>query len=829
MNNNNLGRVAVRTSSRKRVSTPLDSDVNATAKIGEVMPFLCRELIPNSKLDVRTRSLIRLLPLVSPTYGKLKLNLRHYFVGLTDLSLNFSAMMAEQSVARGKYLFQPDSMPYIEKQFLSQLCLIGSHITMYRMFGSSNDTKDSSEARRYIVPIVYDGTSRAYVPNMALVGDLVQWFSSSSFGNFTPSSEPDVLAEQLADNQFYKQSMPQAWRDCWNGYDGPALNIAKLQYAGEFGGPSNNDLEFWIPIENKYWWTLFVPQVALEEGHPFPEYIDISDVKLDSGRDFVLSVRQKGGFLANGAANIAVRTSNFGQRLFNILIGCGAGFDTSDSSTTYTLMPIFAFYKAYWESFGLELYRHWESSEVYRMMHFYDDFGLSNFTRNLANSCRIKQGGTVSDPDITESFVEWFCNFVVDLGTAFYTEEQDFTSAHTKTATVTPSTTNSASSLPYEAVNAPSQGSRVNMTSPSTQSEPTEVNPTSGQPYIVGSFSQLDIETLKRLYKVVNRNTIAGQRIADLLRVQGLGAYVDSCKSRYIGEYEVPIEIDEVTATSDAYDSLGEAKTLLGEQGAKGVGFGVSKFFKTGSVREYGYYFILASVVPESGYVNQTSAHMLNKRKSDFYQPEYDGLGMELNSEELTITGVQTYADVMGDKLGTRSFGMLPRYSRHKVQTNKALGGFALPSLREDFKHYYLDKEIAVGERYVSYVTTVLPDHQGTPYNSYWVEKLVKVERLPTASPLWRYIGRYPWLEQFVRIFAYTGDSRRRLPVYFNSLDSVNGRPNLFDFVFRDSPFFIVQNRLVMRESAPWLKITDSFETKEDGNVGSTDVSIGKA
>ena len=827
MNNNNLGRVAVRTSARKRVSTPLDCDVNATAKIGEVMPFLCRELIPNSNLNVRTRSLIRLLPLVSPTYGKLKLNLRHYFVGLTDLSLNFTAMMAEQSVARGKYLFQPDSMPYIEKQFLSQLCLIGSHITLYRMFNSSNDTTNAAEARRYIVPIQWDGTK--YAPNMVLMGDLVTWFSSSSFGNFTP--EPltsDALLAQLSDNQFYKQSMPQAWRSCWNGYDGPALNIAKLQYAGEFGGSSNNDLEFWIPIENKYWWTLFVPQVTEEKGRPFPEYIDISDVKLDSGRDFVLSVRQKGGTLQNGVANIAVRTSNFGQRLFNIFVGCGAGFDTSDSATFYSLMPIFAFYKAYWESFGLELYRHWESSEVYRMMHFFDDFNLSNFTRNLAYSCRLKQGGVQQDPDVTENFVEWFCNFIVDLGSAFYTEEQDFTSAHTKTAAVTPNTTNSVESRPYQAVNAPSAGSRVNL-SGTSGSEPDAVQPTSGMPYINSTFSQLDIETLKRLYKVVNRNTIAGQRIADLLRVQGLGAYVDSCKSRFVGEYEVPIEIDEVTATSDAYDSQGDAKTLLGEQGAKGVGFGVSKSFKTGKVREYGYYFILASVVPESGYVNQTSAHMLNRRKSDFYQPEYDGLGMEINTEELTLTGVQTYADVMGEKLGQRSFGMLPRYSRHKVQTNKALGGFALPSLREDFKHYYLDKEISVGERDVRYVDTIIPDNFGTPYNSYDVQKLVKVERLPTASPLWRYVGRYPWLEQFVRIFAYNGDSRRKMPVYFNSLDAVTGRPNLFDFVFRDSPFFIVQNRLVIREGAPWLKITDSFETKEDGNVGSTDVSIGKA
>lgn len=816
MNNNNLGRVAMRTSARKNVSTPLHFDVNATAKIGEVLPYVCREQIPNSTLKLKTRNLIRLLPMVSPTYGRLKLNLRHYFVGMSDLTLNFSALMAEQDVARGKYSFVPYKLPHVEKSFLSLLCLVGSHVNLWRMFNSNNDNSDSSVARGYTAYVRYSGG--VYGPDVGFMEDAIQWYLSSSYGNRPNPDDPNFLTN-LSYNDLYRREMPASWQPLWNGYNGPALNIAKFMYAGKFAG---NSQVFWIPIENKEWWTLF-PNLIVEndEGDPpFPNYYNVTRVGLGKNEhDCVVSVRQKGTPFTNGVANVAVRFSDFGQRLFNILIGCGLGFDPNDNTTQYSLMPIFAFYKAYWESFGLELYRHWESSEVYRMMHFYDDFNTDDFTDVLQKSVTSLETGTEGE-DIKSTFVEWFCNFVCDLGTTFYTEEQDFTSAHQRTAVVSPAT---AQKFPTEQVNSPTAGSSVNA-SVVPQSEPSALNVNS-QPYIAGNspFSQLDIETLKRLYKVVNRNTIAGQRIAELLKVQGLGAYVDSCKSRFVGETEVPIEIDEVTATSDAYDNVsGDAKTLLGEQGAKGVGFGASRQFKN-TAKEYGYYFVLASIVPESGYVNQTAAHALNLGKYDFYNPEFDGLGLEINTEELALTGVQTYGDQGGQKLGSRSFGFVPRYSRHKVQSNKCLGGFALPSLRQSFRQYYLDKEILVGEREVRDLATA-DQH----YKDFEVNKLAKVERLPVASPNWRFVGRYPWLEHFTRIFAATGDALRELPQYFENLESGKW-PLLFDFTFRDPPFFIVQNRFVMDLSAPWLKITDAYETKEDGNVGSTDVSIGKA
>ena len=72
-----------------------------------------------------------------------------------------------------------------------------------------------------------------------------------------------------------------------------------------------------------------------------------------------------------------------------------------------------------------------------------------------------------------------------------------------------------------------------------------------------------------------------------------------------------PIDI-EVTATADAFD--GSPRSLLGAQGAKGVGFGASKRFKV-STNEFGYFIVLSAIVPESGYINLASASARNLRK----------------------------------------------------------------------------------------------------------------------------------------------------------------------------------------------------------------------
>lgn len=808
MNNNNMGRVAVRTSNRKRVPTPIPYDVNSTFGVGAIKPLMIREVVPNSSISVKTRNLIRLATMNVPTYGRLKLNLRHYFVGMSDLTKNFGALMSEQVISRAHGSFKPISLPRMTKGFLNLFSLVGAHVSLYRAFNSSNDTNVDSQLRLY--KSFYQGDVVSSQPP-----DLITFWSSPAYQNVT-----NVDYESLNNGDFYKQSMPADWREAWNGYEGPALNICKLMYGNTNFGNTSLGYEFWIPIENKDWTTLF-NCTALST--PIPDYFNSTSVALKSA-DAVLSVRQLGGG-SNYVGQLACRLSNFGIRWRDLMIMSGTGIDYNDwnPSGFTSLMPIFAYYKAYWESFGLELYKKWETSAVVKMMCVFDDQNEFDFENIVARTSHKLLDNTIDLGIIPPAFFIYWCNFVCDVGTAFYTEEKDFTSIHNRDAVVSPNVNVDTTDLMDNKPNYPTSGTRVNNYPSVSEGSGVSTTP-SGLPTVrteSNMFSQLDIETLKRMYKVVNRNTIAGQNIAKLLELQGLGDYVESCKSRFVGEYDVPIDIDEVTATADAFDADGSPRSLLGAQGAKGVGFGASKRFQV-STKEFGYFIVLSAIVPESGYINLASASARNLRKTQFYNPEFDGLGMELNSKELTVTGEQDWSDaVAGTHLAGSSFGFAPQYSRHKVQGNYALSGMSLRSEREYFRSYFLDKCIDVGERSVKQINDT------NAYTEFSVVKTFTVDKCPIASPNWQFVGRYPWIENYLRIFAETGDPLRNLPHYYASL--VGFASNLFDFTIRDEDKFIVQNRFIAELSSPWLKITDAFETKEDGNVGSTDVSIGKA
>lgn len=803
MNNNNIGRVAVRTSSRKRQPTPLSCDVEATLSVGEIAPFFIREMVPNSSISVKTRDLIRLATMVVPTAGRLRLNLRHCFVGFSDLTENFEALLANQPISRAGKTFIPQKVPHCSKGFLSLFNLVGAHVTLYL---NTSDGSDLSDAGLYSLAKVIYGDN----VNNALV---IPWWITSDYQNVSSFADAN-------NGDLYKQSMPTAWQSVWNGYSGPALNIAKLATSG-YWPASNPNYQFWIPIENKSFETLFD---TVSYNNTPPDYFNFSVNGLKPGQsDAVITFRNKVDTSFATAGVLAARFSSFGKRWFNLLIASGCGIDYADF-TNYgdsSLLPLFAYFKAYFDSFGLTLYDKWEQTNVYRMMRWYDDVNLPSFESSIINAANYRNGHASLSADVIPQLLDYWCGFVFDVGTAFYTEEQDFTSAHQQKPAIGYSSS-MTTQLGGAEVQSNDPSASVKYSSTISPSDTNTISTSaSGIGFVTTvPFSQLDIETLKRMYKVVNRNTLAGQRIAKILEMEGLGDYVNECKSRFIGEFDVYVDVDEVTATSDAFDANGDAKTLLGEQGAKGTGFNMSKAFKT-STKEFGYYIVLASIVPEAGYINCALAQARNITKGRFYNPEFDGLGMELNTKELTLNGQQDFSDPSGAGLSSSSFGFVPQYSRHKVHTNLCLGGFAQRTERDYYRQFMLDKVLDVGERDIKEISS-------SPASTvYQFVKTSKVSRLPVASPNWRYVGRYPWLENYLRIFADNGDALRNQFIFYQTLSGFVS--NFFDYSFRDSDKFVVQNRFEVLLSAPWLKITDAYETKEDGNVGSTDTSIGKS
>ena len=83
--NSQFNRITIDTARSGREKFDLKHDVNTTASIGDTQPLCCRLLIPKSKTTLQMRHLIRMDPMVAPTYGTLKAKTWSMFVGMSDL------------------------------------------------------------------------------------------------------------------------------------------------------------------------------------------------------------------------------------------------------------------------------------------------------------------------------------------------------------------------------------------------------------------------------------------------------------------------------------------------------------------------------------------------------------------------------------------------------------------------------------------------------------------------------------------------------------------------------------------------------------------------
>lgn len=778
MDNQNLGRVSVKTANRPRAKFNLRHEVDTSASFGDCQPLMCKEVVPGTKSVFSTDTLIRLAPMVAPTHSRLGLRVLSKFVGMSELTENFPMLMTQQSVTRGSNSFVPSKVPHIDNRILSAMCLVGASFTIYQAVSNINDSSVETDLRLYT-----SQTNRDAI--ISILGDIGASYANSPAG--------------YLQNRFFDLNPLPDWKGFWSVSTSQAqmqsINIGLLLGLVD---SNSSAVDFWIPT-----------------AHTNPR-LDafVNPIPLDTADEvFVVRVSGKStsGTSTTGVYHIAFRLSDFGKRLRKALIGCGYQFNL-DIPQEVSLMPLFAWYKAYYDSFAPLLYDKWENNCVYALLRQYDDYNTHDF------------GVAFADEDISVSkfWHKNFIDFIYRLGTTFYTEEQDFVSAHIRSLAVSPSTeVPSHEALGDVAVpNSPTNGVSIN--DYGTQSMPPAAQGWIGHSYhSSGTFSQLDLEYLKKLYQWTNRNTIAGQRIEQLLRAQGLGKYVDECKSHFIGESYVQINVSDIDATADSTNSV--TSSTLGEYVGKGFGYGEGKSM-TYENDEYGYVVILGVIIPESSYCQSQDLRVLNISKMDFYHPDFDGMGFEANPKSI-VCGQMDWnelpvAGTNHEGLGA-TFGFVPRYSRLKTMGNKINGNFSRRGARDGYLPYVLDKFIPVGDRVITSVT------EDSNYTSYVVQKAFSPVNMPCATPNYRYVGRFPWLGHFNRIFNNAGKDPSLW--YDRDYDSQNGVHYLDQFTRDDDDNFMLFNFIDLVEYAPMLPIEDSFETKEDGNKGGSDISEGKA
>lgn len=776
MDNQNLGRISIDSANRPRQRFNLRHDVNTSASFGDCQPVLCRQCIAGTKSVLSVDTLVRLAPMVAPTRSRVGVRLLSKFVGMSELTENYPAFVAQQKITRGALSFVPQALPHIALGKLSAMALVGARFTLYR-FSSSGVQDDSSD--------VADVTLQKFTTDV-IDPNLSNW-NSSMRNSWSIIGNTGVLTRVNADaNDFYsmggKPNESLAW-DVPN--TSPFVNVGRLL---------GWSYDFFVPCANEFAESFFAwrgEEISLEEA------------------DFVIPAVMLGnnesGVNEQHAFFFAVKLSAFGSRIRKALIGCGYQLDLL-SDREVSLIPLFAYYKAYYDSFGLMLYENWENNPVTRMLRYYDDNNQDDFGTWLATA------------PIAPAMSLYFIEFIRRLGLAFYSEEQDFVSCHIRDLSVSP---DPLGAIPAVIPNSPA-GVR-DVASGDSQSEPAVVSGSSGQSHLIAgqNYSQLDLELLRKAYQVTNRNTIAGKRIAEILRANGQGKYVDECKSTFVGESYVPIDVTDVNATADATSSVTGQTSVLGDYTGKGVGYEESKTFVYEN-EEYGFLVTIAVVIPESGYTQQMDAQCLVIHKEDGYNSDFDGMGFEANQKRLVCGQVDWPDGNFPDALDA-TFGFAPRYTRHKVCPNKVNGNFSKRSARTSFLPYTLDKFIAVGEREVEQTSDT---SGGTTFR---VQKAFSPDKFPCATPNLRFVGRFPWLGFLNRIFNNFGKPVTAFEYHGVQYDSDSGAPRLWEYTNGWDDNFMLFNFVNLVQFAPMLAIEDSFETREDGNKGKTDVSVGKA
>lgn len=581
--------------------------MNTTCGFGETQPLVCRLLPPNTKSKMSVESLVRLAPMVSPTFGRLNLKFWHYFVGMSDLLSSFAGMMSQEPVNLGGSTYRPMNVPYIPLKHLSAFVLCGAQCTIYEC-SHENANPDDSKLNALWETYKYIEDSSRIDALMSSMDDSIQYRNFPEFGDF----------------------------------EGVGLRLELILPNG------NNNA--WIPLGNPNNSSSFFLQSPTFDADGVPQ--EWSPVSLDSA-DYVI-IRQ----VANVTLAFAFRLSAFGKRLRKILLGCGYQVNFS-SSTNVSMMPLFAYYKAYFDVFGLTLYQGWE-------------------TTNCATVLK-----RVDAQQIPDMFSSWYVNnnhefwsFVYDLGCCWVTDPQDYVSAHMTTNAVSPTISTLFKNSFVDVDGSPN----IQVLDSSAESTIQNEN---GHSYINEiRHGHLDSELLKRLYRWTNRNTIAGRRIAELMKMQGLGDYMDSCKPSFIGHSEVAININDVTATAETFRPDGKTAQNLGSFAGKGIGYDDSKTFEYEN-SEFGYWITLCAVVPESGYCQSVDGNNFCIDKYDFYNPEFDGLGMEMDSK-LNVVGSLDWSSGFDGNLDS-GFGYIPRYSSLKIAHNKMNGDFNLRGTRSAY------------------------------------------------------------------------------------------------------------------------------------------------
>ena len=199
-------------------------------------------------------------------------------------------------------------------------------------------------------------------------------------------------------------------------------------------------------------------------------------------------------------------------------------------------------------------------------------------------------------------------------------------------------------------------------------------------------------DALKRLTDYQKRHALAGARSIDrVLSQYGLQVdYLRTQRSIYVGSQSIDINVGDIYATGAG--SNGTETSSVGDYAGRGGGQG-SKSWDYVTDEEC-IFIVVASVIPSGGYYQGYDRINKHIDKKDFFNPEFDGLGVQV------VEKGEVYVSPDGDFITLGSeydtvFGYNGRYGEYKRPRNFVTGDFAFPSVMAGGSSWHLNREFS--------------------------------------------------------------------------------------------------------------------------------------
>lgn len=457
-------------------------------------------------------------------------------------------------------------------------------------------------------------------------------------------------------------------------------------------------------------------------------------------------------------------------------LGLGFALNLYDTNRL-SVAPLLAYYKAYYNLFGLSRDLPFETTNCYTLIKLIEGYTIDFSKTTILESTSVST--TASN----------FINFLRDLGELYYTDSNSYIAAQRS------SLTNSINPRTISCL--PSQFGSIEQTSIDVNSSFAKVPVLSVRTPPV-SLSALSLDVLKRLTTFVNKDSAIGKRLSDWVRVH-YGAEISNSlfeDAFRLNSWSTAIDIDDVFSTSDTADvGTKDRGDYLGSYAGTGTGFSKSGFSFSAPV--HGYCFVMSCIVPITNCFQGIDPTLLGIDLDTIPQPEFDALGFEATPRDVFISDNDVC--VKPNKSYDDTFGFVPRYTGFKVKKNIVNGDMSKGYFNTDLLPYFNDR------MFYNNTVNFVPKTDG-------VLMSFTSDNVPNASTEFQKICRYAFLGNFNRLFYNSGSL---FPTTGSATDSYPSASYISDN-------FIVQTVFDVRVSN-WLKpVQNSYDTIDEDVDNST-------